>query len=240
MHQSVDLIKDSSVPLLVEFNLDSLVEKIQSVLDQPPFEKRHNTKLRNLYQRLQKEIENHPRLAHPRRYQFESLREDIREEGLQRLFLYLFDSDHDRLKQFDPKKGEFIQWVNFLLRNRFYREATRHLTLPMKVGRTIPEALQQRVNFDEAQELSTDGLHNPSVLDSVISCLRTDPDGVYERTHVENHPAANFQAICLARLEGISWDELEQQLGVKASTLRSFYTRALSKLSIKIKECVTD
>lgn len=224
---------------LASMSLDHIVRRIQLISSASSVEE-HKAELEKLYQELEEKVRTHKRLASPRRYQFETLHEDIREEGLQRLFLYLLDSANGWLGRFDPEKGSFIQWVNFLLRNRFYPEATRHLTLPMKVGRTIPKMLHQRLDIDDVQFLPDETSENPSLLERVKECLISDPDGTYKNTYIENHPRANFRRLSIARLEGLSWDELADELEVKASTLRSFYTRTLAKLAMKLKECATD
>lgn len=239
---SASPLKQTRKPCLSDMSLEEIAQQIQDVYHRYPHandEKRIRL-LNNLCQQLEKTIRNHKYLARPHSYQFEQLREDIFDEGLQRLFAYLFDHEKERISKFVPGRSPFINWVNFLLRNRFYREATRHLTLPMKVGRDIPENLRHRVNIDDLKELSTDDLSNQSLLDKVISCLDADEDGIYRETYIEEAPEANFRTLCMARLEGDSWEQLSGKFGIRSSTLRSFYTRSLSKFAGRLKECATD
>jgi hypothetical protein len=56
------------------------------------------------------------KLCRPRQGQFQLLYEDIYAEALQRLFSFICE----RIDDYNPQKGEVLQWVNFLLSQRFF------------------------------------------------------------------------------------------------------------------------
>ncbi|MCA1993700.1 MAG: sigma-70 family RNA polymerase sigma factor, partial [Coleofasciculus sp. S288] len=67
-------------------------------------------------------------------------------------------------------------------------------------------------------------------------CIDSDPENLFKKEHIENYPAANFQALLKQRLSGKSWKEVSSELDIKVSTITSFYSRCLNKFSSKLKE----
>ena len=72
-----------------------------------------------------------------------------------------------------------------------------------------------------------------SLSEEVIQCIQEDHDKLFQTTHIERKPAANFQYIALRFLAGYSWKEISEDLDVKVVTLSSFYCRCLAKFAPK-------
>lgn len=83
-------------------SLDKIVEQIKLILNNESPGEEQKRRLYKYYRELELGIRNHERLARPRKYQFEGLRREIHEEGLQRLFEYIFNSENNRILKFDP------------------------------------------------------------------------------------------------------------------------------------------
>jgi len=60
--------------------------------------------------------------------------------------------------------------------------------------------------------------------------IQKDPRDCFRQTHIEKHPEANFQAICIRRFNGQSWKEMSTEWGISLATLSSFYQRSVDKL----------
>jgi hypothetical protein len=69
----------------------------------------------------------------------------------------------------------------------------------------------------------------------VLQCLEDDPEGLFQRSHIDHHPQANFQFLAIKRLAGYSWQELSEELGIAIPTLSSFYQRCLTRFAPQLK-----
>ena len=67
------------------------------------------------------------KLCHPYKGQFQGVYEQIYQEALQDLFLYICKN----LDKYDPERASFMTWVNMLLSQRFFKEA-----IPKIIGKT--------------------------------------------------------------------------------------------------------
>ncbi|MCY7277526.1 MAG: hypothetical protein LH702_28270 [Phormidesmis sp. CAN_BIN44] len=76
---------------------------------------------------------------------------------------------------------------------------------------------------------------SPSLLDRVRTYLEEDPDG-YCHKSMRSCLEATFQKITLARLDGVSWQELAEQYEAEVSALSNFYQRTLKELAPKIRK----
>ena len=106
----------------------------------------------------------------------------------------------------------------------------------------------------------------PSRIMLLRQCLQTDETGTYGARHIKKHPEATFQAIALARLDGMSWDELAQHLcevceaaqngsrpadepkrgsnsdgqPIPVGTLSTFYQRSLKTFRPMLAACINE
>lgn len=182
--------------------------------------------------RLVSEIGRSRKLVRPFQGQFQNMYEEIYAEAQQRLFLHVCE----QIDRYDPKY-EVMQWANFLMKQRFFIEASRDLLAmtskgsdrqPMK--RLILEDLEQQQSVEVRSQASA------SLSEEVIHCIQDDPDGLFVRTYIEHKPHAHFQYIALRFLEGYSWKDISAELDVKVVTLSSFYQRCLVKFAPKFRE----
>lgn len=167
----------------------------------------------------------------PYRDQFPGLYEEIYAEAQQRLFLHICE----KIDQYDSK-FEVMQWANFLMKRRFFIEASRDL-LPSPKGVERSQIKRMTLEVLEKQNpVEMQSQANISLSEAIIQCIQEDYDKVFQSTHIEKKPAANFQYIALRFLSGYSWKEVSEELDVKVVTLSSFYQRCLTKFASKFKE----
>lgn len=161
-------------------------------------------------------------LCYPQRGLFSGQYEEIYDEAVQDLLLYICQNIHKH----DPKRGSVMAWVNMLLERRFFREA-------------IPKVLGQpnlkRVTLDSIGDLAVPE-ESPTLADLLKAAIAADPEGLFKREHLEGCPAANFQALVLRRQEGQAWDEIATEFGTKTGSISSFYSRSLKKFARKLRE----
>lgn len=176
------------------------------------------------------------KLVRPYYGQFQGLYEDIYAEAKQQLFLYLCTE----IDRYNPEL-EVLQWANFLMKKRFFVEASRDAmpTAPKGIDRSqmkcvTLDMLDQQISMEERSPAIT------SLSDEVLQCIREDCDGVFQNTHIVKNPNANFQYIALRFLAGYSWKEISEELDVKVVTLSSFYQRCLTKFAPKFKEYLSN
>ncbi len=206
---------------------------VDSYLKQLALEaQRHPLKTRQRQRALAKllsAIQRSGKLVRPYRGQFRGFYEDIYAEARQRLFLHICE----RIDEYDSQR-EVLQWANFLLRQRFFINASREImpTLP----RGVDARQITRLTIDDLDRNILPDKHSPLLSQEVRQVIQEDPEGIFQQTHVVDHPAANFQAIALKILSGYSWKEISAELDVKTPTLSSFYQRCLTKFAPKFKE----
>ncbi|NEP20231.1 MAG: sigma-70 family RNA polymerase sigma factor [Leptolyngbya sp. SIO4C1] len=172
------------------------------------------------------------KLVRPYRGQFYGLYEDIYAEAQQRLFLYICE----QIDRYDPEK-EVLQWANFLMKKRFFIEASREVMPTAPKGLDLRQV--QRITLDSLDRQEPVEARSQSTLslsEAVIQCIQEDRDGLFQRTHIQHKPAANFQYIALKFLDGYAWKEISAELKVKVVTLSSFYQRCLTKFAPILKE----
>ena len=175
------------------------------------------------------------RLVRPYQGQFYGFYEDIYAEAKQRLFLHICEE----IDRYNPELA-VLQWANFLMRKRFFTEASRDVmpTAPKGMDRSQVKRITLDV-LDKQESMETRSHSAPSLSEAVIQSIRDDRDGLFKRTHIQQKPAANFQYIALRFLAGYSWKEISAELDVKVVTLSSFYQRCLTKFAPILKEHVS-
>ena len=166
------------------------------------------------------------RLCRPQRENFLYCYADIYEEAQQELLFYICQ----HIDKYNPELGPVMRWCNVLLERRFFKEA-------------IPKALDKQ-GFKKMTLSDLDNFASPEeppVLTEIIKeCIESDPENLFKKEHIENHPAANFQALAMRRILGKSWKEISAEFNSKVPTISSFYYRCLTKFSKKLKEYCMD
>ena len=169
------------------------------------------------------------KLSRPRRGQFQMLYEEIYGEALQRLFSFVCE----RIDVYNPQKGEVLQWVNFLLKQRFFIEASRD-ALPT-VYKGMDARAQKRLtleHLDQSHPYELNPQLVPLLSQEVKHCLEEDPEGFFKQAYIADHPAASFQCIALKRLEGYSWQDLSVELDVAIPSQSDYETYAPQSCSV--------
>lgn len=172
------------------------------------------------------------KLTRPYQGYFRGFYEEIYAEAQQRLFAHICE----KIDDYDPQR-EVLQWTNFLLKKRFFIEASRAIMPTVYKGINAKQIKRLTLDeLDKSNPIEVNPQLTPSLSQEVIQCLQTDPEGIFKSTHVSNHPAANFQFLALKILSGYSWKEISDELNLKIPTLSSFYQRCLTKFAPKFKE----
>ena len=174
-------------------------------------------------------IQQSGKLVRPRQGQFQGFYEDIYAEALQRLFAFICE----QIDRYDPSK-EVLQWVNFLLRQRFFIEASREI-LPLLHNGSKRSQLKRQTLIDLDWNHVSETTPQPSLFEEIRRCLEEDPEGVFQAAHVANHPEVNFQFLAIKRISGYTWKELSVEVGIKVPSLSSFYERSLTKFAPTIR-----
>ncbi len=195
---------------------------------QPPKSRERQRALARLIQALQQS----KKLVRPRRDQFQGLYEEIYAEALQRLFSHICD----KIESYNPERGAVLQWANFLLNRQFFIEASREL-LPTVYKGLDPKSVKPLTleDLDRSNPAEVNPQLVPLPSQQVRDCLEEDPESLFQHTHIDRHPEANFQFLAVRRLDGYSWEDLATELGLKIPTLSSFYQRCLTKFAPQLK-----
>jgi hypothetical protein len=162
-------------------------------------------------------------LCRPQIGQFYLVYDDIYEEAVQSLFCYLCQDDN--IKKYDPQRSEFITWINMLLTKRFFPEA-----IPIIIGR------ENEVSLEIFHVENVPSNDDSSLYEQLIECIEEDPEEIFSKAHIKNHPEANFQALARRRYSGISWKDISDEWGISVFTLSKFYQRYLKIFAPKFRE----
>lgn len=174
---------------------------------------------------LTRELQRPELLCRPFKGLFQGFYPEIYAEAKHMLFCYICTE----IDRYNPEK-EVLQWVNFLLRKRFFLEACREIYPYFKRGEksTVFKSLDDLDSLDNLDSFIPD---NPLLLsEQIIECLAEDPEGVFQQTYTRK-PEANFQYIARKYVDGYEWREISDELGIGISSLSSFYYRSLKKFS---------
>lgn len=193
-----------------------------SAQQQPPLTQKRQLALRQLVNG----ILTSGRLCRPQSGQFGGVYEDIYDEAVQELLLYICQN----IDKYNPERGEVMAWVNVLLDRRFFKEA---------IPKILDKKDMQRMTLSELDEIAPPE-SSPSLTEIIKQCIELDAENIFKKEHIENHPRANFQALAKQRLLGKSWKDISAEFGIKLSTVSRFYDRCLNKFSAKLKEYCTD
>lgn len=100
--------------------LDETLKKLAIAAQQYPPKSLERKKI---LEKLIKTLINSDKLAKPRGDNFKHLYTEIYTEAKQRLFIYI----SQKIDDYDPEKGDVLQWVNYLLKNRFFAESVKFI-----------------------------------------------------------------------------------------------------------------
>lgn len=204
---------------------------------------------RKCLRRLIEKAQTSGRLRRNFSYQDVPFAEEIHREAWQDLWTFVSQN----IEQYDPQRGPFLRWLNYLLVKRFFPKAISRVIKrnQQQIGQlTVYFESWERINYNHEETNDEEFLpikksklfqefvrqKQPFLSDMVKECLQVDPDGVFSNKHVKNIPQANFRNIALWRIEGRKWQEIADELGVQVSTLSDFYQRAMPNMSTQIRK----
>ncbi|NER82139.1 MAG: sigma-70 family RNA polymerase sigma factor [Leptolyngbya sp. SIO1D8] len=210
--------------------LDKLLLELVQTAQNSPCPSRERTRALGA---LVKALRNSGKLSRPMRGQFQGFYNDIYEEALQRLFTYICE----RVDNYNPERANVLGWVNFLLVQRFFIEASREFIAPVYKGMD-PKAVKKvsLEDLDRAIPSDISASSQTSLSNDLKRYIQEDPDQVFQATHIDSYPEVSFQWITLQRLDGYAWRELSDQQGIPVATLSSFYQRCLKKFAPTIRQ----
>ncbi|MGB7443303.1 MAG: sigma-70 family RNA polymerase sigma factor [Coleofasciculaceae cyanobacterium] len=162
------------------------------------------------------------KLCRPQSGQFSGAYQDIYDEALQELLLYICEN----IDKYNPERASVMAWVNVLLERRFFREAIPKILDKPNLKRMTLVDIERVALPEKSQNLT----------ELIKEYIELDPENLFKTEYVVNHPEANFQALIKRRSAGKSWKEISAEFQIKTSTISSFYSRCLTKFSPKLRE----
>lgn len=169
-------------------------------------------------------------LARPYQGQFKGVYEDIYQEAVQNLFLYICEN----IDKYNPQRGGFMTWVNMLLNKRFFCEA-----IPKVVGRAN-ELYFESSALENLEDLATEESEDEDdyirAFQTVRRYIEIDPKGIFTQAHIKKYPGVNFREIAIKRWSGISWKEISEHFNIPVATLSNFYQRNLEKFRQELRD----
>ncbi|MBD1867994.1 sigma-70 family RNA polymerase sigma factor [Oculatella sp. FACHB-28] len=205
---------------LDEFN-QQLGQLALSAQQHPPLSPERQSALRSLVQAILRS----GRLCRPQQGKFSGFYQDIYDEALQELMLFICQ----HVERYNPERGTVMAWVNMLLDRRFFREA-----IPKVLGRQDV----QRVTLSDLDNLTAPEPQE-TLTEKLKACVDQDPEDILKAEYIKDHPAATFQVLLQRRILGKSWKEISAEFDLKIPTVSSFYYRCLTKFSTRLKEYCT-
>ncbi|MEG4800302.1 hypothetical protein QUB63_04395 [Microcoleus sp. ARI1-B5] len=203
---------------------DEIDEKLERLAIAAQQHKHNIVERRKVLTELVTQIEGFRIVGLPRLNDFtREIYEEIYAEAKQDLMLCIFT----KIDTYNPSKGKVRQWVNFLMNKRCFNEA-----IPKILGRNDRDVYaEMKRKLKESWE--TDSYEAGTALREMIEA---DPDGALKSEVMRRHPQINFQMLLLKRGDGMSWQQLSEEFGVKLPTLTSFYRRCLPQFMPRFKE----
>lgn len=200
--------------------LDDLLRQLALTAQQhPPLSLLRQKNLNKLFAA----ILDSEQLWYPKKDHFYESYKEIYQEAQQNLWLYICQN----IEKYNPDSGPVMNWVNMLLYRRFYREAKAKFT---------DKRFKNISNWDNISNsyflLEKSSLPKERFWEFVDS----DPENFLVQNHIRSHPEANLQVLLKLKLYGYVWKEIALELGIKASTLESFFRRSRIKINFKFKK----
>jgi DNA-directed RNA polymerase specialized sigma24 family protein len=165
-------------------------------------------------------------LCRPQSKQFAGVYQDIYDEAVQDLLLYVCQN----IDKYEPNRGSVMAWVNVLLERRFFSNA---------IPKVISQQQIERVTLSELDNIAYLTEYSTST-NLIKECIELDRENLFRQECIEQKPDANFQTLVLQRIAGKSWQEIAVKLEINVSTLTSFYSRCLTKFADKLKAYCTE
>lgn len=203
---------------------DEIDGKLQRLAIAAQDHKHNISERRKVLTELVTQIEGFRIVGRPRLNEFPpDIYEEIYAEAKQDLMLCIFT----KIDTYNPSKGKVRQWLNFLMNKRCFNEA-----IPKIIGRKN-SILYTEMQIKWEEYLKNDSYEAGTALKEMIE---EDAEDALKSVVMTRYPQINFQMLLLKRGDGMSWQKLSEEFGVKLPTLTSFYRRNLPQFMPRFKE----
>lgn len=195
-----------------------LEERLQKLALEAQQNQPGSAKRRLALTRLSQELMQPGCIAHPATSFPREISQEIYQEARQNLLLHVCQ----KIDQYNPEKASVLTWVNFLMKKRFFPEATPDVIGSIKDIKVISE-LQKLIH--EYEEPLSEKLRN---------YVEQYPDHLLQ-VSMKSRSHITFQFLLIHRLNGKKWRELAENYEVPLTALNDFYNRKLNELKPAIK-----
>lgn len=221
LREWANLLRDSALKEVLD---DAQLKKIALEAQRhPPGSELRQHALRELVEAIRLS----GKLCRPHRSKFSpAFYELAYEEAVNQTLLYVCQ----KIDNYDPNRGKekkFINWVNFRLDKILIDLQNEIRNTKQDKFPTLAE-LENIVNYKE---------ENEQLISEVLrELIEKDEKKIFRKKYIRDYPAANFQNLALAIIAGKSWQEISAELGIKETTLRSFFRRCCQKFAPIFRE----
>ncbi|MFL9458682.1 MULTISPECIES: RNA polymerase sigma factor [Nostocales] len=161
---------------------------------------------------------------------FQKVYQDIYDEALQNLFLYVCKN----IDKYDPERSEFMTWINMLLNQRFFKEAIPKI---LGKGREIQVESSFLENLEALPFEESNGEDDcVTAFQKIRQYIEKDPKSIFQQAYMKKYPKVNFREIAIKKWSGISWKEMSDEFDIPIPTLSNFYQRCLEKFRDDLRE----
>ncbi|NJK67668.1 MAG: sigma-70 family RNA polymerase sigma factor [Microcoleus sp. CSU_2_2] len=161
--------------------------------------------------KLMDEIYRSGTLGHPQRGQYPAgVYEDLYSEALLKTFEYI----RPNIDTYDSERP-LMGWVNWILNLRF-SDATRKYMNQTRRELSIDD-LDKIEQESQSDEMNT----------WVRELIEEDPDGLFRSVSFRERPDITWQDIALAKLNGETFENISERIGLPLTTINSSFNRNL-------------
>ncbi|WP_272033348.1 sigma-70 family RNA polymerase sigma factor [Kamptonema animale] len=188
----------------------------------PPLNRNRQLALNQLARELYQLKKIKPNLLiHPPRGKWPpGIYDELYQEALQKTYLYVCQ----KIDNYNPQHP-VIAWVNFTLKNRFSevaKEYEKNRGISILSLDKLDKYILEKTKREPSLELET------QLVQQLREFLEEDPENLFKYAHIRNHPEATFQFLAIAKfVEGKTWQEISDNLGIGIPALSSFFSRRL-------------
>ncbi len=162
-----------------------------------------------------------------------SLKDEIYQEGLQNLCLWLCNN----IDKYDSERGEVIAWVNMLLIRRFYPEAARSI-MGRKNDISVEASFWDNLSQEDLDSNSKSDQDIVEQFQKIRTYIEIDSKEIFRQAKMRSNQNINFQKVALKKIAGVSWKQMSEELNTPIPTLSNFYQRYLNKFRDELSNLV--
>ncbi len=138
------------------------------------------------------------------------------------------------IEKYNPQRASVINWAKDLLKYRI-RDVVKYFMKDTQI--------RQRPTLSEFGEINTLDKANPENIsqdepkllsEMVRECLESDPEGIFQATHIEGYPKATYQTIALLYLDKFTLRDIATKFGIRSQYTISSFLKRNTKKFIKI------